>query len=308
MDIFLTGGTGTIGQHVLRRLVKAGHRVTALARSERTEVILRDEGVDVVRGDLADPDAWVEAAVYCDTLVHAGASFDETMAPGEKKLAHALRRATACREIPFNVVYTGGAWLYGPSPDVPIAETSSFLPVPAFAFMGETIRSLQAIRTIALSVIHPALVCSKVAGPVSDMQRLAEEGLPFSTRADKDTIWPLVDADDLADLYLRVVEEKRYRLSVVGCGVEGVSVGRLASLVGEKSGLTVRLKAELPGAGVSPAADWRAGYARSQRFSHERAARLVGWRPQATTAEDLVTGILGDGERVPKYTQFALAL
>lgn len=292
MDVFLTGGTGTIGQKVLARLLKAGHRVTALARSERAEVILRDTGADVVRGDLRDPARWVNDAVFCDTLVHVGATFDHTMASNERKLLVALRQATAERSVPFNVVYTGGIWLYPESATEPIAETNPFKPLPAFGFMAETIRSLQAIRTLAVSVIHPAHVCSAVSGPVSDMQRLAEEGLPFSTRATPDTIWPLVDAEDLADLYLRVVEERRYRLSVVGCGVEGVPVARLASLIGEAAGLKVDLAHEPRNPGANPFTDWREGYARSQRFRHDRAERLVGWHPKVTTPEAMIGKLL----------------
>ncbi|MXN64134.1 NAD(P)H-binding protein [Stappia sp. GBMRC 2046] len=288
MDIFLTGGTGTIGQHVLRRLQRAGHRITALARSDRAEMILRDQGVDIVRGDLNAPDAWVADAVYCDTLVHAGASFDETMGPSEKKLVAALRRATIGREIPFNVVYTGGIWLYPDSGGKPLPETIPFRPLPAFAFMAETIRSLQAIQTLGVSVIHPALVCSPVAGPVSDMLRMAEEGLPYSTRATPETVWPLVDADDLADLYLRAVEEHRYRIMVVGCGVEGVKVGELADTVSRSGGLTLELAHEEPEAGANPQTDWQAGYALSQSFGFERAKRLLGWRPRLTRTDALV--------------------
>ena len=33
MDVFVTGGSGFLGQHLLRRLAADGHRVRALART-----------------------------------------------------------------------------------------------------------------------------------------------------------------------------------------------------------------------------------------------------------------------------------
>ncbi|GFM17286.1 dihydroflavonol 4-reductase, partial [Mycobacterium sp. PO1] len=34
MQIFVTGGSGFVGQHLVRRLVRAGHEVRALARTD----------------------------------------------------------------------------------------------------------------------------------------------------------------------------------------------------------------------------------------------------------------------------------
>ncbi len=288
MDIFLTGGTGTIGASVLKRLIAYGHRVTALARSDAAEKVLRAAGADIVRGDLDEPADWVGDAVFCDTMVHTAATFDETMRAKERKLVLALRSATQDREIPFNLVYTGGIWLYPEAAGGPIPETTPFRPLPAFGYMAETIRSLQATRTLAVSVIHPALVCSARRGPVAEMAERAAQGRPFVTRAEPKTLWPLVDAEDLANLYLKVVEAKRYRLMVVGCGIEGVSVERLVALVAETTGKRLVMETLPPPPVVSPLADWQAGYALSQSFSHDRATRLIGWRPDNTSAEALV--------------------
>ncbi|WP_425453402.1 SDR family oxidoreductase [Thermomonospora umbrina] len=49
----MTGATGTVGRHVVDRLVAAGRPVRALTRNPRTAGL--PDGVDVVQGDLNRP-------------------------------------------------------------------------------------------------------------------------------------------------------------------------------------------------------------------------------------------------------------
>lgn len=44
MNVFVLGGTGAIGRHVVPALVSAGHDVTALARTPERAAWLRDQG------------------------------------------------------------------------------------------------------------------------------------------------------------------------------------------------------------------------------------------------------------------------
>lgn len=55
MTILVTGATGTIGQHVVQQLVNRGVSVRALVRDPAKDDFA--PGVDVVQGDLLDPDA-----------------------------------------------------------------------------------------------------------------------------------------------------------------------------------------------------------------------------------------------------------
>ena len=52
MDIFVTGGSGFVGQATVARLVSAGHRVRAMSRSGRSDVLQRGFGAEPVRCDL----------------------------------------------------------------------------------------------------------------------------------------------------------------------------------------------------------------------------------------------------------------
>ncbi len=54
MKAFVTGGSGFIGTHVVRKLIARGDEVIAVARSEKSATKLAALGADVVRGDIAD--------------------------------------------------------------------------------------------------------------------------------------------------------------------------------------------------------------------------------------------------------------
>ncbi|GAA2307264.1 NAD(P)H-binding protein [Nonomuraea roseoviolacea subsp. roseoviolacea] len=61
MTILVTGATGTVGRLVVEELVRAGRQVRALTRDLSRASALLPAGVEVVAGDLADPDSLVRA-------------------------------------------------------------------------------------------------------------------------------------------------------------------------------------------------------------------------------------------------------
>lgn len=76
MKVFVTGGTGLVGRHVIAQLTARGDGVVALARSDAAASALGAAGASVVRGDLtagALPADVLAAARACDGIVHAAA-------------------------------------------------------------------------------------------------------------------------------------------------------------------------------------------------------------------------------------------
>ncbi len=69
--ILVTGGSGFLGGAVVRRLVARGEVVRSLQRQDSPA--LRELGVDIVRADLADRDAVIQAAKGCDAVIHIAA-------------------------------------------------------------------------------------------------------------------------------------------------------------------------------------------------------------------------------------------
>lgn len=74
MKVLLTGGTGFIGQHLLRALCAAGHSCRVLARPESDLTPLADLTLEVVRGDVTDPPSLRGIADGMDVVYHLAAA------------------------------------------------------------------------------------------------------------------------------------------------------------------------------------------------------------------------------------------
>lgn len=70
MKVFVTGGTGAIGQHAVPALIEAGHSVTALARTPSKADELRAQGADPVTVSIFDTSALTRAFSGHDAVVN----------------------------------------------------------------------------------------------------------------------------------------------------------------------------------------------------------------------------------------------
>ena len=71
---FVTGGSGFIGQVLIRRLVADGHEVRALARSQGSAATVEAAGAQPVNGDLDDMASLATGAAGCALAFHAAAA------------------------------------------------------------------------------------------------------------------------------------------------------------------------------------------------------------------------------------------
>jgi nucleoside-diphosphate-sugar epimerase len=69
----VTGGTGFIGGHLVRRLVREGHRVRCLVRATSDPSALEGLDLEFAPGDLTDAGSVREAADGCRFVLHCGA-------------------------------------------------------------------------------------------------------------------------------------------------------------------------------------------------------------------------------------------
>lgn len=71
--IFITGGTGFIGQKLAKNLADEGHEVVALIRSKNKAQELQHERISFVEGDLFSTDALNAGMEGCDEVYHLAA-------------------------------------------------------------------------------------------------------------------------------------------------------------------------------------------------------------------------------------------
>lgn len=118
MRIFITGATGYVGGGVARRLLAAGHEITALCRPGREEAL--PEGCRPSVGDLRDPPSLRRALAGCEVLIHMGAlvrmwawdkrEFDRVNVEGLAAVLRAAEEAGVGR-----IVYTSTIVALGPT-------------------------------------------------------------------------------------------------------------------------------------------------------------------------------------------------
>ncbi len=75
MKIFVTGATGKVGSRLVPYLLKQGHAVRILVRNAERASALKEQGAEVVLGDLLDNQDLTEAIRGIDAVVHAAAQF-----------------------------------------------------------------------------------------------------------------------------------------------------------------------------------------------------------------------------------------
>jgi nucleoside-diphosphate-sugar epimerase len=73
MNVLVTGATGFIGQHLVKRLVQEGYRVRGLIRPVTDASPLDALGVEIVRGDVRDPGVVDCAIADCQLVFHLAA-------------------------------------------------------------------------------------------------------------------------------------------------------------------------------------------------------------------------------------------
>lgn len=152
--VFVTGATGFIGSHLVRRLIERGCSVRCLARSDANVAQLSECGVDACPGDLLDAASLKSAINGCDTVFHLAGV---TKGIGAKSLfrvnvggASALAEACAQLPNPPTLVVVSSLAAVGPAQTSPVTEQSD--PRPVSAYGKSKLGAENAVRRFAQSI------------------------------------------------------------------------------------------------------------------------------------------------------------
>lgn len=246
MKIFITGGTGFIGNHVVRRLAEGGHQLRCLARSTSRTERLREIGAEVVVGDVTNRQSLLDGMKGCDWVVNL-ANFFDFWAPddriytdinvvGTRNVMEAASSTKASK-----VVHVSTIAIYGQA-KWPITETTELGATCASEY-ARTKRAGDAIAwelyrqgRLPLVMIYP----SGVAGPDDPkaggryFSNVVRGNLPAQILVDK--MFPWVDVRDVAEAIARALEKQgnigeRYLLAA-----ENLTFGDINRILSELSG------------------------------------------------------------------------
>ncbi|GHH86867.1 NAD-dependent epimerase [Streptomyces sulfonofaciens] len=276
MKVFVTGGSGYIGRAVIRVLLRQGHTVRALARSERAALALQVLGAEPVRGSLTDLSVLNATAARADAVIHLAQA--ET---GEEDLAAATAMQDGVGAGTY--VHTGGTWVYGDTDGV--ADEDAPWNPPALVAWRHPVEDAVLARAAHGGrpvVIRPGLLYGGENRLIDAFfTQPGKQAGAIAYIGDGTQHWALVHVDDLAELYTAAL---RARAGAVYVGVGGVNptakeVAEALSLGTGLAGKTVSLTIDQAREQMGPVAD---AFALDQQFTPARARADLGWVPAHT--------------------------
>ncbi|MET9908619.1 NAD-dependent epimerase/dehydratase family protein [Streptomyces sp. NPDC006476] len=276
MKVFLTGGSGYIGKATIAALIRHGHTVEALARSEDAARTVGELGAVPVTGGLGDLDVLNAAAARAEAVVHLAQA--DT---GEADLAAAGALQDGIGSGTY--VHTGGTWVYGDTDGV-ADETAPWNPPPVVAWRHPVEEAVlrRAERGGRPVVVQPGLLYggeNRLIDLFFTAPGRQAGAIPYI--GDGGNQWALVHVDDVAELYVAALGAPA---GAVYVGVGGVNptarqvalaLSRAAGIAGKIVSISLDEARERMGA-IADA------FALDQRFTPARARTELGWTPVHT--------------------------
>lgn len=242
MRVFVTGGSGWIGSHLVPELIAHGHTVLALARSDAAAAKLRSlvapahaAALTILPGDLADTAVLQRGAREADAVAHLGfvhdfANFGQSIATDSAAVA-AMADALAHSDKPL--VTTTGAIMPGHDGQ-PLPEThrqpSASRGTTENTTLDATQRGVRGMSVRLGASVHGKGDPQFVPGIIGASRRLGY--VPYVDAAIQ---WPAVHVEDAVALY-RLALEKGKPGAVYHAASENLKTKDFADLIAARLG------------------------------------------------------------------------
>lgn len=215
MTTLITGATGFVGSAVLRRLLKAGHEVRALARRGSDLRNLNGLPVEIAIGDLTDRPSLERALAGCQALFHVAADYRlwvprpelmyHTNVEGTRNIMLAAERAGVERIIYTSSVATMGLNKDGSPADerTPVTLQDMIGPYKRSKFLAEELVRELAAKGLPVVIANPSTPIGPRDIKPTPTGRMVADAVAGRMPAYVDTGLNLVHVDDVAEGHLR---------------------------------------------------------------------------------------------------------
>ncbi len=321
MKVFVTGGTGLVGEPIIQALVARGDAVQALVRGDAAARRMRDLGADPLLGTVEDQRSW-EAVRQADAVVHSAAlvaartqwqNFFQVNVEGTRLAATTARRFGA-RLIHISSVAVYGRQAADEAPGSR-SEASPFGPLHEHDYYARSKRLAEAmVRTeVALgleaTILRPCVVYGEGDRLlIPRLSAVARHGL-LPRIGSGHLGMAVVHATSVADAAVRALDTPRaanriYQVTNDGELTNRQFVAALSDGLGRRIrvvplpepaafGLAHVVQAVLrvvgpglyPGTLTGAVRFWRGG----NPYSSDRAQAELGWRPVVAHQEQITT-------------------
>jgi len=284
MKVFIVGASGYIGGSVAAALVKQGHQVSGLARSDEVARALQQRGITPVRGTLDDAATLAAAAKAADVTIGA-ANADHRGA------ADAIVNALSGTGKTY--LHTSGSSIVGTPArgefvEAVFDEDTPFTPPPARKARVEIDNMVRGASGMRGIVIAPSLIYGRGHGLHADSVQvpwliaLAKKAGIARHIGSGENRWANVHIDDLVPLYLLAIEKAPAGAFYFAENGENSmrevceAISRMLGQGGRTQSMSI----------AEAAAEWGEGAAENtmgsnSRVRAKRARAELGWKPTA---------------------------
>lgn len=247
MRVFVTGATGFIGSAIVAELLRNGHQVLGLTRSDAGAQALADTGAEAHRGNLEDLDSLRRGAARSDGVIHCAFDhdFSNFAANCEKdsRAITALGAALAGSDRPLLV--TSGVGMGIPGPGLPAAEDVFNPEHPNPRKASELAASAVAADGVNVSVVRlPQVHDTTRHGLIAYAIAAAREKGVSAFVGDGSNRFSAAHVLDVARLYRLAIEKAEPGARYHAVAEEGVAFREIAAVIGR--GLDVPLASLSP--------------------------------------------------------------
>jgi nucleoside-diphosphate-sugar epimerase len=291
MRVFVTGATGFIGSYLVPELLKAGHQVVGLSRSNESAEKLARAGAEAFPGDVNDLDRLRAGARMADAVIHTAFNHDfarvKQHSEEDRKVIEALGETLAGSERPL-IVTSGTGLVERRTGEDSVMESDAHasLEKAPRAATEEAADAIFAKGARAIVVRLPQVHDTRHQGRIAQHIRLAREKGHVAYIGAGGNRLPAVHVSDAVRLFRMALEHGRAGERYHAVAEEGVPMRDIADVIG--AGLNLPVESITPEA----ASDYFGVLASLAPLDLAASSTLtrqeLGWTP---TGPDLLTDL-----------------